>query len=136
MTRRIDEEEFREDTFFPLRGNGRDAYAAEMNRVISEKALQGQNGLIRERYVTISLQEENCRRAQVRLIKRAEDIQSLFKRMGSSMRVLSGLERLNLLHGITIPNEVILPTRQPLPGARASCTTGNTGTMTWTAPFT
>ena len=107
VTRRIDEEEFREDTFFPLRGDGRDAYAAEMNRVISEKALQGQNGLIRERYVTISLQEESYRRAQVRLIKRAEDIQSLFKRMGSSMRVLSGLERLNLLHGITIPNEVM-----------------------------
>ncbi|MDY6006953.1 MAG: hypothetical protein SPJ00_02275, partial [Gemmiger sp.] len=107
VTRRIDEEEFREDTFFPLRGDGRDAYAAEMNRVISEKALQGQNGLIRERYITISLQEESYRRAQVRLIKRAEDIQSLFKRMGSSMRVLSGLERLNLLHGITIPNEVM-----------------------------
>ena len=78
-----------------------------MNRVISEKALQGQNGLIREKYITISLHEDDYRKAQVRLLKRAEDIQNLFKRMGSTVRRLSGIERLNLLHGITRPEEVM-----------------------------
>ena len=55
VTRRVDEAEFRRDTFLPLRGDARDRYSEEMNRVISEKALQGQNGLIREKYITISL---------------------------------------------------------------------------------
>lgn len=54
VTRRVDEAEFRRDTFLPLRGNSRDRYSEEMNRVISEKALQGQNGLIREKYITIT----------------------------------------------------------------------------------
>lgn len=52
VTRRVDEAEFRRDTFLPLRGDARDRYSEEMNRVISEKALQGQNGLIREKYIT------------------------------------------------------------------------------------
>ena len=103
----MDEAEFRRDTFLPLRGDARDRYSEEMNRVISEKALQGQNGLIREKYITISLHEDDYRKAQVRLLKRAEDIQNLFKRMGSTVRRLSGIERLNLLHGITRPEEVM-----------------------------
>ena len=107
VTRRVDEAEFRRDTFRPLRGDNRDRYSEEMNRVISEKALQGQNGLIREKYITISLHEDDYRKAQVRLLKRAEDIQNLFKRMGSTVRRLSGIERLNLLHGITRPEEVM-----------------------------
>ena len=107
VTRRVDEAEFRRDTFLPLRGDARDRYSEEMNRVISEKALQGQNGLIREKYITISLHEDDYRKAQVRLLKRAEDIQNLFKRMGSAVRRLSGIERLNLLHGITRPEEVM-----------------------------
>lgn len=74
VTRRVDEAEFRRDTFLPLRGDARDRYSEEMNRVISEKALQGQNGLIREKYITISLHEDDYRKAQVRLLKRAEDI--------------------------------------------------------------
>ena len=49
VTRRVDEAEFRRDTFLPLRGDARDRYSEEMNRVISEKALQGQSGLIREK---------------------------------------------------------------------------------------
>ena len=107
VTRRVDEAEFRRDTFLPLRGDNRDRYSEEMNRVISEKALQGQNGLIREKYITISLHEDDYRKAQVRLLKHAEDIQNLFKRMGSTVRRLSGIERLNLLHGITRPEEVM-----------------------------
>lgn len=107
VTRRVDEAEFRRDTFLPLRGDARDRYSEEMNRVISEKALQGQNGLIREKYITISLHEDDYRKAQVRLLKHAEDIQNLFKRMGSTVRRLSGIERLNLLHGITRPEEVM-----------------------------
>lgn len=107
VTRRVDEAEFRRDTFLPLRGDSRDRYSEEMNRVISEKALQGQNGLIREKYITISLHEDDYRKAQVRLLKRAEDIQNLFKRMGSTVHRLSGIERLNLLHGITRPEEVM-----------------------------
>ena len=65
VTRRLDEQAFRKDTFLPLRGNTRDAYAEEMNRVISEKALQGQNGLIREKYITISLQADDCHKAEI-----------------------------------------------------------------------
>lgn len=41
VTRRVDEAEFRRDTFLPLRGDARDRYSEEMNRVISEKHCKG-----------------------------------------------------------------------------------------------
>lgn len=107
VTRHIDEDTFRRDTFFPLHGNERDQYATEMNRVISEKALQGQNGLIREKCITISLQADSYQAARVQLYKRAEDIQNLFKRLGSTTRILSGIERLHTLHGIVRPDETM-----------------------------
>lgn len=78
-----------------------------MNRVISEKALQGQNGLIREKCITISLQADSYQAARVQLYKRAEDIQNLFKRLGSTTRILSGIERLHTLHGIVRPDETM-----------------------------
>lgn len=105
VTRSMDEEQFRRDTFLPLRGNDRDRYAEEMNQVVAEKALRGQNGLIREKYVTFSLHAENYRQAKEQLENRAADIADHFKRMGSSTRILSGIERLSLLQGIMRPNE-------------------------------
>lgn len=77
----------------------------EMNQVVAEKALRGQNGLIREKYVTFSLHAENYQQAKEQLENRAADIADHFKRMGSSTRILSGIERLSLLQGIMRPNE-------------------------------
>lgn len=105
VTRSMDEEQFRRDTFLPLRGNDRDRYAEEMNQVVAEKALRGQNGLIREKYVTFSLHAENYQQAKEQLENRAADIADHFKRMGSSTRILFGIERLSLLQGIMRPNE-------------------------------
>lgn len=105
VTRSMDEEQFRRDTFLPLRGDDRDRYAEEMNQVVAEKALRGQNGLIREKYVTFSLHAENYQQAKEQLENRAADIADHFKRMGSSTRILSGIERLSLLQGIMRPNE-------------------------------
>ena len=105
VTRSMDEEQFRSDTFLPLRGDDRDRYAEEMNQVVAEKALRGQNGLIREKYVTFSLHAENYQQAKEQLENRAADIADHFKRMGSSTRILSGIERLSLLQGIMRPNE-------------------------------
>ena len=76
-----------------------------MNQVVAEKALRGQNGLIREKYVTFSLHAENYQQAKEQLENRAADIADYFKRMGSSTRILSGIERLSLLQGIIRPNE-------------------------------
>ena len=105
VTRSMDEEQFRRDTFLPLHGDDRDRYAEEMNQVVAEKALRGQNGLIREKYVTFSLHAENYQQAKEQLENRAADIADHFKRMGSSTRILSGIERLSLLQGIMRPNE-------------------------------
>lgn len=105
VTRSMDEEQFRRDTFLPLHGDDRDRYAEEMNQVVAEKALRGQNGLIREKYVTFSLHAENYQQAKEQLENRAADIADHFKRMGSSTRLLSGIERLSLLQGIMRPNE-------------------------------
>ena len=105
VTRSMDAEQFRRDTFLPLRGDDRDRYAEEMNQVVAEKALRGQNGLIREKYVNLSLHAENYQQAKEQLENRAADIADHFKRMGSSTRILSGIERLSLLQGIMRPNE-------------------------------
>ena len=57
VTRRVDEAEFRRDTFLPLSGDARDRYKRGNETALyrQKRQLQGQNGLIREKYITIKL---------------------------------------------------------------------------------
>ena len=47
--RRIDIEDFKQKMLFPMRGDGKDDLRVEYNTMLENKALQGQNSIVREK---------------------------------------------------------------------------------------
>lgn len=70
--------------------------------MLIDKALKGQNGIIREKYLTFSCEASNYEQG-VQVLSRIEaDVQANMKRLGCINSVLSGSERCEFIHSILI----------------------------------
>lgn len=103
VTQHMDKERFEQDMFFAPKHDSIDEYRHEMNKVISDKAMQGQNGLIREKFVTITVRAEDYDGAAQQLARRAADLKGSFKGLHSDAVTMSGKQRLALLNAILRP---------------------------------
>ena len=103
ITQHMDQEQFRQDMFFPLLGDDKDVYRKEMNKVIADAAMQGQNGLVREKFLTISVKADSYDVAVQQLNRRAADMKAAFKGLHSTATTLTGKQRLSLINGIVRP---------------------------------
>ena len=73
--------------------------------MLIDKALKGQNGIIREKYLTFSCEASNYEQG-VQVLSRIEaDVQANMKRLGCINSVLSGSERCEFIHSIFNPDE-------------------------------
>ena len=79
-----------DDDFNSIRGE----YVEMMERQIA----RSNNGIVRAKYITFGLPAENIATARPRLERVEADIMSNFKKLGVQSHVLSGRERLELLH--------------------------------------
>lgn len=97
---RLDYNEFRKSMFFqqPKIPDGYEAYREEFNGILNDKALEGQNSILREKFFTVSFPAEDYSSARSEGSRVEADFGSLFKRLGCNVHPLSGLERLGLLH--------------------------------------
>lgn len=105
LNRRIDSEEFQSSMFYRLRGDNLDTYRKLFNQILSSKALEGDNSILREKYITFSTFAPSYNIATSSLARIEDDIVSLFKGMGCDVSILSGYERLKILHGMLRPGE-------------------------------
>lgn len=105
---RIDTEEFRDTMFMPMAGDPLDGYRKTMNNIIADKALEGQNGILREKYVTISTPAPNYTAAKAALARVETDYTGHFKGLGCDVVPLSGVQRLELIQSLTRPYEPFL----------------------------
>lgn len=69
---------------------------------------KGNNGIVKSKYITFSVEDEDYKRAKSRLERIELDILNNFKMMGVLAESLSGYERLELLHSIFYPKEKFL----------------------------
>lgn len=104
VTQHMDKERFEQDMFFQMRQDEIDEYRHEMNKVIADKAMQGQNGLVREKFVTITVKADSYDNAAQQLARRAADLKGSFKGLHSDATTLSGKQRLALLNAILRPD--------------------------------
>lgn len=104
VTQHMDKERFEQDMFFQMRQDDIDEYRKEMNKVIADKAMQGQNGLVREKFVTITVKADSYDNAAQQLARRAADLKGSFKGLHSDATTLSGKQRLALLNAILRPD--------------------------------
>jgi hypothetical protein len=105
VNRRIDKEAFREDMFLRLAEDRLDSYRKEMNNMLAEKALEGQNSILREKYLTFSAGAASYESAIPALARLETDLMGHFKALGCEVQTLGGLERLELLHAFFRPDE-------------------------------
>lgn len=104
--RHVDEDEFRQQMFIPL-GNpdGLDEFRKEYNNMLSEKALEGQNSVVRDKLLTFSVAADTYREAVPLLARIEADLAAYFKDLGCDIQTLNGTERLEYLHSVLRPHE-------------------------------
>jgi len=98
VNKTIDKMEFQKQMFLKLRNDEIDPYREEYNHMLNDKAHQGQNSSLREKYLTFSAAASNYK-AAIPILSRIEtDVLGNFKSLGCDTKVLSGCERLELLY--------------------------------------
>jgi len=73
---------------------------AEYSGILKSQLEKGNNGLVRTKYLTFSIEADNLKMAKSRLTRIELDIMNHYKLMGAAARPLSGKERLAALHGV------------------------------------
>lgn len=101
----ITDEEFKDKIFIDFKDDDFDQYRKELNSMLEEKALEGQNRIIRQKYITFAAFSSSYKSAVGHLARYEADLMGLFKSLGCEVRSLSGLERLNLLQKALRPGE-------------------------------
>lgn len=103
--RRIDIDDFKSRMLFPMRNDGKDDLRIEYNKMLEQKALQGQNSIIREKYITFGITADNYEAAYPALLRIETDITGQFKSLGCDVMSVSGAERIEYMNSILNPNE-------------------------------
>lgn len=100
LNRSMDQQQFRTSMFFksPMEDDGLNAHRKEMNEILADKAMEGQNSIIREKYFTLTTPASNYADSRAALSRIESDYSGLFKSLGCSTQTLSGSQRLQLIH--------------------------------------
>lgn len=95
--RRINRKNFEESILKPMQGDGLDGYRKEYNEMLLDKTI-GANGIVQEKYLTISVHKKSIEEARVYFTRIGADIVSHFSALGSKCVPLDAGERLRVLH--------------------------------------
>lgn len=105
FNRRLDRENFYQQMLMPLAGDHLDEYRRELNCMLNEKISEGQNNLVREKYLTFKVQAANYQEAIGMLSRVEADLATHLRDLGCQLTTLSGSARLRLLQQILQPRE-------------------------------
>ena len=105
INRSVDGDTFRAQMFLKQVGDVLDEYRKEMNGMLSEKALEGQNSIMRDKYVTFTIKAESYELARPALSRIEADLVAEFGNLGCTATPLSGAERVALLFAMFRPND-------------------------------
>jgi len=105
INRRIDKEDFRDNMLLRYKEDGLDQFRKEMNTMLQAKAIEGQNSIIREKYLTFSTFAANYENSIPVLARLESDFASALKTLGCEIHSLTGFERLELIHELFKPEE-------------------------------
>ena len=94
---RMNRQDFEDSILMPLRGDGLDEYREEYNQMLLDKAT-GANGIVQEKYVTISVQKKDIEEARTYFARAGADLIAHFAALGSKCVEMTSAERLRILH--------------------------------------
>ena len=100
-TRRTDAEQIID---IPARNDAFQTIRNEYTAMLKDQLAKGNNGLVKAKYITFSVEAENISAAKARLARIETDILNNFKVLGVAARPMTGYERLETLHGVFHPD--------------------------------
>lgn len=95
--RRLNRVNFEKNILMPLRGDTRDIYRREYNRMLLDKAMEG-NGIIQEKYITVTVLKKDVEEARAYFARTGADLCSHFAALGAKCTEQDATERLRVLH--------------------------------------
>lgn len=105
INRKVDKKVFAREMLIPLQNDEHDKFRKEINSMLIHKSLEGNNGILHEKYVTISVFADTYHQATKKLAKHQANLMGFLRDIGCSSYSLSGAERLRLLHTQLRPDE-------------------------------
>lgn len=105
VDRSIDQEKFHKSMFLPMAGDEEDRFRREMNDMLADKVLEGENSIVRDKYLTLTAPADGYESAKAILNRLEADISNQFKNLGCETQTMTGLQRLELLQSITRPED-------------------------------
>ena len=93
-------ETYRERIVIPLRGDEDDSLRIEYSQMLQNQLERGNNGLVKNKYITFGIEAESYKTAKPRLERLELDILNNFRKLSVKAEPLDGKARLALMHGI------------------------------------
>ena len=84
----------------PLQGDDFDEIRREYTDMLKNQLAKGNNGLIKMKYLTFTIEANSVKTAKPRLERIETDILNNFKRLGVKAETLNGYDRLEVMYGI------------------------------------
>ena len=88
----------------PMQDDAFNSIRSEYAGMLKNQLSKGNNGLVKHKYITFSVEADNPAAAKSRLARIETDILNNFKVLGVTARPLNGQERLKVLHGVFHPD--------------------------------
>jgi len=98
MNLSTDAADFEKNIRIPLKNDGFNDVREEYSRMLRTQLSQGNNGLTKTKYLTFGIEADSMKQAKPRLIHIQTDLLNNFRRLGVVTKVLTGKERLKLMH--------------------------------------
>lgn len=95
--RALNKRSFEQSVLMPMKDDARDFYRKEYNGMLLDMAT-GANGLIQEKYVTITVGKKDVEEARAYFARVGADLAAHFANLGASCTELDATERLRILH--------------------------------------
>ena len=86
-----------------------DVFRKEYNDMLLEKISQGQNEILRKKYLSISVVAENLQIARNKFSSFETELSANFKRLGSNLNELSSNERISVLKDVFRGVDIAIP---------------------------
>ena len=104
VNRRTDPAQYARSFEIAPQGDDFDDIRAEYTGILQRQLTRGNNGIVKTKYLTFTIEADNLKAARARLERIETDLLGYFKMMGAAARVLDGAERLEVLHGVFHPD--------------------------------
>ncbi|MEA5058973.1 MAG: PrgI family protein [Candidatus Pelethousia sp.] len=104
INRKLDPEQLIRSFEIPPQNDDLDPVREECSGILKKQLARGNNGIVKTKHLTFTIQAANLKAARARLSRVETDLLGYFKVMGAPARILDGKERLAVLHGVFHPD--------------------------------